>query len=324
MQDEVKVRPARTTEIATLARLVETRLPDMMSGAGWHDNVESRLASLVPDQALLVATRGARLAGMIALDIDNGRIIACYLDPENASPDTPKRLFQNIEKVALIFGIRVLRGVARRRVTGFTKSLGYEIDSDAGNPNPPETIEIRKNLLAQADDELKGILESCDRLGIPENYGTVHRMPLVRNASELVEAGRDIFGRDQRLMPAAADAWARMKVAAANAGIDLQLVSAYRSQAYQTNILKKKLDEGQSLKRILRVSAPPGYSEHHSGRAIDLTTHGCKPLEEDFSKTRAYNWLRANARFFGFRESYPRNNRHQLAWEPWHWYYFKT
>ena len=322
MQDAIKVRPARTTEIATLARLVETRLPDMMSGAHWEGNVETRLASLVPDQALLVATRGARLAGMVALDIDNTRILACYLDPENASPDTPKRLFENIEKVALIFGIRTLRGVARRRVAGFMKSLGYAIESDAGNPS--ETIEISKDLIELADQELIDILEACDRIGIPRNYGTTHRMPLVRDATELVDAGRDIFGRAQRLMPEAADAWARMKAAATNAGVDFQLVSAYRSFAYQANILKKKLDEGQSLKRILRVSAPPGYSEHHSGRAIDLTTHGCKPLEEDFAKTRAYNWLRANARFFGFRESYPKNNRHQLAWEPWHWFYFKS
>jgi len=322
MQDTIKVRPARNTEIATLTKLVETRLPDMMSGSNWTDNIEARLASLVPDQALLVATRGARLAGMIALDIDHQRIVACYLDPENASPTTPKELFRNVEKVALIFGIRTLFGVARRRVSGFMKSLGYEITP--GNSPKAETVEISKNLLADADEELIRLIEHCDRLGIPKNYGTVHRMPLVRDATELVEAGRDIFNREQRLMPPAADAWARMKVAAANAGIDLQLVSAYRSIGYQTNILKKKLSEGQSLKRILRVSAPPGYSEHHSGRAIDLTTHGCKPLEEDFAKTRAYDWLRANARFFGFRESYPKNNRHQLAWEPWHWYYFKT
>lgn len=321
MQDAIKVRPARTTEVATLAKLVETRLPDMMSGASWTGNIESRLASLVPDQALLVATRGARLAGMIALDVDNHRIVACYLDPENASPDTPRELFRNIEKVALIFGIRTLYGIARRRVSGFMKSLGYEITP--GTSGEAETVEVSKDLFSDADKELAGILTHCDELGIPANYGTMHRMPLVRNAEELVEAGRDIFGRDQRLMPAAADAWARMKVAAANAGIDLQLVSAYRSLGYQTNLLKKKLEEGQSLKRILRVSAPPGYSEHHSGRAIDLTTHGCKPLEEDFAKTRAYDWLCANARFFGFRESYPKNNRHQLAWEPWHWYYFK-
>ena len=322
MQDTVKVRPARTTEIATLAKLVETRLPDMMSGANWAGNVEARLASLVPDQALLVATRGARLAGMIALDIDHSRIVACYLDPENASPDTPRHMFENIEKVALIFGIRTLRGVARRRVAGFMRSLGYEVEPGAGEDS--EIVEISKDLLSIADKELAKILEQCDQMGIPQNYGIIHRMPLAREATELVDAGRDIFGREQRLMPAAADAWARMKVAAASAGIDLQLVSGYRSIGYQTNILKKKLDEGQSLKKILRVSAPPGYSEHHTGRAVDLTTHGCRPLEEDFSKTRAYNWLRSNGRFFGFRESYPKNNRHQLAWEPWHWYYFKT
>lgn len=322
MDDTITVRPARTTEIATLARLVETRLPDMMSGADWTENVESRLSSLVPDQALLVATRGARLAGMIALDIDHQRILACYLDPDTASPDTPRRLFRAIEEVALIFGIRTLHGRARDRIAGFMKSLGYTVDSNPGAEDG--TIEISKPLLEEADPDIVSILQQCDRLGIPENYGIVHRMPLVRETRDLVDAGRDIFGREQRLSSAAADAWVQMRSAASNAGVDLQLVSAYRSMAYQSNLLRKKLDEGQDMRRILRVSAPPGYSEHHSGRAIDLTSQGCKPLEEDFARTKAYDWLKSNARFFGFRESYPRNNRHQIAWEPWHWYYFKS
>ncbi|QOC24182.1 D-alanyl-D-alanine carboxypeptidase family protein [Wenzhouxiangella sp. AB-CW3] len=201
------------------------------------------------------------------------------------------------------------------------KSLGYEIEPGADAQS--KTLEISKNLVADADEELTRILNLGDEIGLPENYGRAHRMPMVREAPELVPAGLDIFKREQRLIPAAADAWSSMKVAATNAGVELQLVSAYRSIGYQMNILRKKLNEGRTLKHILRVSAAPGYSEHHSGRAIDLSTIDCKPLEEDFAETRAYQWLQANARFFGFRESYPRKNRHQLAWEPWHWYYFK-
>lgn len=321
MEDAIKVRPARASEVSTLAKLVESRLPDMMSELGSDKTVESRLASLVPDEALIVATRGTRLAGAAALDLDHYRVLACYLDPEAASPDTPKRLFRALEDCALKFGIRVLYGTARNRTSGFMKALGYEVEPSGDNPD--NRLKISKRLTDQAEPGILKLMALCDKLGVPENYGVLHRMPLVPESTELVTVGRDIYDREQRMMPAAAEAWSNMKTAAHNAGHELQLVSAYRSIAFQTNLVKRKLAEGVAMKRILRVSAPPGFSEHHSGRAVDLTARGCRPLEEDFAKTSAYAWLKANARFFGFRESYPRNNRHQIAWEPWHWYYHR-
>ena len=67
------------------------------------------------------------------------------------------------------------------------------------------------------------------------------------------------------------------------------------------------------------MSAAPGYSEHHTGRAIDITTPGTQPLEPAFETTPAFEWLTGSAHEFGFRMSYPRNNRHGIAYEPWHW-----
>ena len=123
------------------------------------------------------------------------------------------------------------------------------------------------------------------------------------------------------MTPAAATAWSRMQSAANSRGVELQLVSAFRGVSYQANLFRRKLSEGQSLDKILSVSAAPGYSEHHSGRAIDITTPGKKPLEEDFADSKAYQWLKANAGIYGFKESYPQGNRHRIKWEPWHWCY---
>ena len=67
------------------------------------------------------------------------------------------------------------------------------------------------------------------------------------------------------------------------------------------------------------MSAAPGYSEHHSGRAVDLTTPGSPVLEEAFEESDAFAWLRRRAPEFGFRMSYPRDNPHRVAYEPWHW-----
>jgi len=316
MENEIRVRPARSSEVVTLAKLVKSRLPDMMSHVRRTDSVETHLAELVPDQALLVATHGTRLAGLGALDLDHRRILACYLDPEVASPDTPRRLFEALERHALRFGIRKLNGVARKRVAGFMRSLGYQCQPDPGDEN---NILIKRDLLELADENTRKILGICDELGVPEDYGVAHRMPLVKEADDLSLAGFDIFEREQRLIFEAADAFKRMREAAMTSNVEIRLVSAFRSVAYQASLFRRKLDQGHSMKEILQVSAPPGFSEHHSGRAIDVTTRGVKPLQEDFGQTEAYQWLLGNARVFGFRESYPRHNRHRIAWEPWHW-----
>lgn len=110
-----------------------------------------------------------------------------------------------------------------------------------------------------------------------------------------------------------------MRSAAANDGIELQVVSAFRSASYQLLIIERKLERGQSMDEILRVSAAPGYSEHHSGRVVDVTCPGFAALEEEFENSPAFAWLQHEAAAFGFALSYPRNNIHDIAYEPWHW-----
>jgi D-alanyl-D-alanine carboxypeptidase len=156
-------------------------------------------------------------------------------------------------------------------------------------------------------------------LGIPAAYPRLRGLPLQPEARGLVSVGPDIYQRDQRLLPPAAAAWRAMAAAAAADGVELQLVSAFRPVDYQAGILRRKLDQGQSIDEILRVSAAPGYSEHHSGRAVDLTTPGCAVLEEEFEHSAAYAWLGRRAAEFGFHLSYPRGNPHGVAYEPWHW-----
>lgn len=75
------------------------------------------------------------------------------------------------------------------------------------------------------------------------------------------------------------------------------------------------------MEDILRVNAAPGFSEHHTGRAIDIGTVDSPVLEEEFENTSAYRWLQANAQRFGFQLSYPRGNAAGIIFEPWHWCY---
>jgi hypothetical protein len=134
---------------------------------------------------------------------------------------------------------------------------------------------------------------------------------------EIAEAGRD--GREHLLVPRAAQAWREMKAAALEDGETLFIVSAFRSVARQVEIVRGKLRSGASIEEILAVSAAPGYSEHHTGRAVDLSTPGVKALELEFADSSAFRWLRRNAARFAFELSYPKNNPYGYQYEPWHW-----
>ena len=74
-------------------------------------------------------------------------------------------------------------------------------------------------------------------------------------------------------------------------------------------------------KDILTHIAIPGFSEHHTGKAIDIHANGHPVLEEAFEKTEEFMWLSKNAASFGFRLSYPRANTLGIIYEPWHWFY---
>ena len=162
----------------------------------------------------------------------------------------------------------------------------------------------------------KQIAEMLRALGISEKYRDRKPFP---EATGLVSIGLDIYGRKQKLAPNAAAAWQKMKTAAENDGAKLLAVSAFRSVAYQRQIIERKLAAGQPMEQILRVSAAPGFSEHHTGRAIDIAAPNYKPLAEEFEQTPEFNWLSRRAKEFGFTMSYPRDNKFGVIYEPWHW-----
>lgn len=158
------------------------------------------------------------------------------------------------------------------------------------------------------------------KLGIPADYAARAARRIQPRAKRLVFIGRARDdGRMLRLAPAAARAWRKMRAAAAADGATLLPLSAFRSVSRQTTIIRRKLAAGQSINAILRVSAVPGCSEHHTGRALDFGTPDHLKLEATFGRTKEFRWLQRHAPEFGFHLSYPRNNRQGIAYEPWHW-----
>jgi D-alanyl-D-alanine carboxypeptidase len=171
---------------------------------------------------------------------------------------------------------------------------------------------------------LTGLEQRLRQLGLsPETYAEVTGLALVPEPSQLTLAGRDRFRRPLWLASGAARAWQQMQSAARRDAVLLEAISGYRGHDYQLGIFQRKLARGLSIDEILQVNAAPGYSEHHSGCALDISSLGEPAAEESFENSAAFDWLMTHAEQFGFRLSYPRDNPHGIVYEPWHWYYVR-
>ena len=114
----------------------------------------------------------------------------------------------------------------------------------------------------------------------------------------------------------------QMQFLAAQRGISLKLLSGYRSIDLQREIFyENKSIRNQTAVERSRVSAPPGYSEHSTGYAIDVgdgnypNTH----FEIEFEQTPAFKWMKRFASKYHFVLSFPPNNKQGVTYEPWHW-----
>ena len=166
---------------------------------------------------------------------------------------------------------------------------------------------------------LTRLRDRLDALGIDESYARRTGLPLVAEPIWLALAGFDRYRRPLWLHAQAARGWQHLRDAALRDDVVLDAISGYRSHDYQLGIFERKLARGLDVDGILTVNAAPGYSEHHSGRALDIGTPDEPPAEESFERTPAFDWLRRNAGAYGFVMSYPRDNPHGIVYEPWHW-----
>ena len=119
------------------------------------------------------------------------------------------------------------------------------------------------------------------------------------------------------------DSLLNMREEARKVGIYLVFLSGYRSINLQNDIFYSlKSIRNQEASERARVSAPPGYSEHSTGFAIDLgdATQRETDFETDFENTDAFRWLIKNAAKFHFKLSFNKDNKY-IDYEPCHWRY---
>ena len=106
---------------------------------------------------------------------------------------------------------------------------------------------------------------------------------------------------DDLLQPLAMQAWATLKANAKKDGIGLKLNSGYRSIEYQRNLFLERLQakggnisaiaSGENLgavEGVLLITAPPGYSRHHTGYTVDLW---CLDGSATFVASSCFSWM---------------------------------
>lgn len=150
---------------------------------------------------------------------------------------------------------------------------------------------------------------------------------LERNSDDMMIVASYAQGENQRferLVSEAALALLKLIYAARDEGVWIVPVSGFRSVAKQEELFRAQIQRLGSAEAAAKISAPPGYSEHHTGYTVDLADGNFPKLDvtEDFTGTEAFIWLARHAQEFGFEMSFPENNPQGVSYEPWHWRFF--
>ena len=135
------------------------------------------------------------------------------------------------------------------------------------------------------------------------------------------------FDLDARIAPTLE----QMVAAAKLEGIDLLVVSGYRSYEHQQKLFGQKvaefrsrgLGEEEAKVRASQWVAIPGTSEHQTGLAVDIMTPSHMKMDESYANTPAAKWLLENAARYGFILRYPKDKTEKtgISFEPWHYRY---
>jgi hypothetical protein len=161
-------------------------------------------------------------------------------------------------------------------------------------------------------------------------YALGYRLrPLVNKESLILFEGRLI-------LPEVMNAYRLLRDDMAESGLRLHLVSSFRSIEDQREIFFNRFgfndhelryplteEQQQALEATLINTAPPGYSKHHTGYALDFAC-GDEYEVFTFSQTQCYQWMQennfSNIARYGFLPSYPVGVNH-LGPQPEAWEY---
>jgi len=208
--------------------------------------------------------------------------------------------------------------------TADTQSAGNrDTEVPSQSADNPDSNAINQQTTNQQATEQQATAPTATSAEQPDDADTLlnHRRYSEAPQEELVALNANSL---LKLQPDAQQSVNAMLTKAKTEGIQLGVISAFRTVEDQNHLyFDIKAERGQSAKTRAEVSAPPGYSEHHTGYAVDFIDEG-RPetqLNPTFETTPAFQWLEKNAAFFNFELSFPKDSDSGVSYEPWHWRY---
>lgn len=177
--------------------------------------------------------------------------------------------------------------------------------------------------------------EKVNQEQIPGKAGD-WQLELVNRDHPIKEEPTDIgefqgYPVDNKIVPALT----AMTAGAKKDGIDLLVVSAFRSVSYQEQLFQESVNEGlnqglsqeEAKTEALKYRTEPGTSEHHTGLACDIVDAAWNnengDLIDEFGEAPGGKWLAEHGPEYGFVVRYPKNKEKvtYIEYEPWHMRY---
>lgn len=186
--------------------------------------------------------------------------------------------------------------------TSAPRRLGIPLAEKPTNDDASKT-EFDKTLYSVSDPTSLWVIVNKANALQPKTY----------QPSDLTSVGGPVFSKKM------ATSLQAMMAKAKSEGVNLRVISGYRSYGYQSSLYNAYVKkDGQAAADT--YSARPGHSEHQTGLAVDMGgSHGCS-LEVCFGKTPEGIWLSDNAATYGFIIRYLESNQSITGYqaEPWH------
>lgn len=220
-------------------------------------------------------------------------------------------------------------------VIGLT-GIGASLFADTGAPlakdTPVPSVKVavskkQEKPMINPPQDLEGVKTTDWQLTLVGPGKPVKKEPL---AEELAVVTGN-YQLDRRIVKNYQD----MQAEATLNGVQLQMVSGYRSVSYQETIfqaavaetmMQEHVSEAAATEKVKQTMTEPGFSEHHTGLALDvvdeewLASSPDNMLEATYGDFKGAKWLAKYAPNYGFIVRYPKNKEKltQITYEPWH------
>ena len=154
-----------------------------------------------------------------------------------------------------------------------------------------------------------------------------YKLPSTYAPTDLVVVGEDVIrkGGNYYLRSIIINDLKALVNDAKGDGIDLSIVSAYRSYSTQQNTYNYWVSYNSGCVACAdRISARAGHSQHQLGTTLDFSSNEINDsLGIKFGDTKASIWLKENAYKYGFALSFPQGYESVtgFSYEPWHYRY---